>query len=75
MQQSLAAEIALKLKVHMCRTGVKPGQLAGRIDVSYIWLYRRLHGEVEMTLTDLERIARGLDLSAADLIALAEPAA
>jgi len=68
----LADRVRLRIRIEMTKQDLNIKQLAQRAGVGQMWLSRRLRGEQELDLGDLEKLAKALDIDA-DL--LLEPAA
>jgi len=62
MTQSLADFAAAQLRAEMARREISPTELGLRIGVSETWVRRRMRRQRQISLEDLELIARALDL-------------
>lgn len=67
-QPSLTKLAAAELRAHMARNEVRVADLTQKMDVSPGWLYRRLSGEVSLTLEDLELICSALGIPVSALL-------
>lgn len=63
-----AADVAAKIRATMAVQKVSSNKLAGKLGCSARWLQRRVSGEAELTLNDVEWIALGLDVPLSDLL-------
>lgn len=59
----------------MARNQITAQQLAAELDVSEMWVSRRLRGQVEFTVSELLRVAALLRVPAAELMPASVPAA
>ncbi len=75
--ESLAQRVVADLKVEIFRTGLSQQQLAEAASCSPAWVQRRLSGDVEPTVSELDRIASaaGVELDITLHRREAEPAA
>ena len=69
---SLPEHVATRLRVEMARLDVTIGELARRLDEQPVWVARRMRGRVPITLVDLDRIARALDVPPVDFVTTVE---
>lgn len=65
---SLSALVAEEIRVALTRKRKTQRALAEDLGVSAMWVSDRLNCETDISLNELERIARVLDLQAIDLI-------
>lgn len=65
---SLSERVAEEIRVILARRQIRQSQLARIIGVNEQWLSVRLRGVQPIDLNDLDRIARALQLSVADLL-------
>lgn len=65
---SLGQSVAGELRAHLARHGISSTDLIGRLGVNPDWFYRRLRGDVSMTLEDLERICSALGIPVSALL-------
>lgn len=65
---SLSDYAAGEIRATLARRRIAGKDLAQQLGVSRSWVSYRLTGTTEITLNDLERIARALDVPIADLI-------
>lgn len=63
-----AVDVATKIRATMAAHKVSATALAGKLGCSARWLQRRVSGEAELTLNDVEWIALGLDVPLSDLL-------
>ena len=68
MPESLGQTVAAELRAHLARYDISTADLIARLGVRPDWFYRRLRGDVQMTLQDLERICAALDIPVATLL-------
>jgi transcriptional regulator with XRE-family HTH domain len=69
---SLTKLAAAELRAHMARNEVRVADLTQKMDVRPGWLYRRLSGEVSLTLEDLELICSALGIPVSALLPVAD---
>lgn len=60
--------IAAPIRDHLSRLGMRQQDLAERIGERQNWVSKRLTGAVSFRLSDLERVARVLGVSVAELV-------
>lgn len=70
--EPLSQRVAAEVLAELARRRLTRTDLAERIARPYHWLNDRLAGRGRLTLDDLQVIARGLDMDAAELIARAD---
>jgi transcriptional regulator with XRE-family HTH domain len=67
----VSAQVAATIRTELARQGLRQSDLAQRLNRSEIWVSRRLsarsNSPITFKLTDLEEIARALDISTMDL--------
>ena len=63
----LTAGVASEIRAQLGRQSISRSELARRLDVDDTWVGKRLNGRTEISLTDLERIARVLSVTVVDL--------
>lgn len=68
MTQTLADFAAAQMRAEMARREISASQLGRELGVGETWVRRRMKGKYAITLGDLERIARGLDLPVSHFI-------
>jgi transcriptional regulator with XRE-family HTH domain len=68
MRQSLSESAKEALRVEMARQDIGTAKLAQQMGVTYLWLHRRLRGNTQMTVGDLERIADALGVPALKIL-------
>lgn len=71
----LNAAVAAEIRAILARRGWKGSTLAARLDVSEMWVSRRLRGAKAIDVDDLERIADALGMKPVNLLGLAEQSA
>lgn len=64
----LTAEVASEIRARMGRDNVTRAELARRLKVEDSWVGKRLNGRTEIGLSDLQRIARALNVAVVDLL-------
>lgn len=74
MSQSTTAYVAGEVRAHLGRQGHDGTWLARQLDVSDMWVSRRLRGVTEFTADDLVRVAAVLDIDPALLLPQHTPA-
>ena len=62
MANTLAETIPGQLRAELARRQITKSELAERLNVSDMWVYRRLTGSVVLDLDDLDRITAALDI-------------
>lgn len=62
MTQTLADRVAGQMRAEMARRRITASELARRLGEVESWVRRRMQGRYAINITDLERIARALDL-------------
>jgi transcriptional regulator with XRE-family HTH domain len=62
MTQNLAEHVAGQMRAEMARQKVSTSELARRLDRNESWVRRRIHGQYEIALGDLQEIAAALEL-------------
>lgn len=62
MSTSLAEHVRGQIKAEMARRDLTIEGLAGRLEVSTMWVSRRLRGQTPIAVSELERIADALGL-------------
>lgn len=67
--EAYAARVAANIRAAMATQKVSATALAGQLGCSARWLQRRVSGEAELTLNDVEWIAAGLDVPLSTLTA------
>lgn len=67
--RTLSDRVAEELRALMARKRISGAEMARRLQVSPMWVSYRLAGRQEIGLTDLERMARILDVEPVDLLA------
>ena len=67
-RRGLQDQITEEIRVMLARRRMTANQLARMLGWSASGLSRRLSGQVQITITDLEEIASALEIEAADLI-------
>lgn len=72
MSGTLADYAAAHLRAEMARRQINPSQLAAVIGVSEMWVSRRMRGKSHITMEDLERLAKALDLPVASFLPAGE---
>ncbi len=68
MANTLAQEIPGQLRAELARRQITKSDLASRLNVSDMWLYRRLSGNISMSLEDLDRITAALEIDPRQLL-------
>lgn len=68
MSEGLATYVRAQLRAEMARREVTATQLAGRLNVSDMWVSRRLRGNTPIAIDELERIAQALDMPVSVLL-------
>lgn len=68
MSQSTTAYVAGEVRAHLGRQGHDGTWLARQLDVSDMWVSRRLRGVTEFTADDLVRVADALGVDPAELL-------
>jgi transcriptional regulator with XRE-family HTH domain len=68
MSKPLAETVPAQLRVELARQDVTTAALARRLNVSQMWVYRRLRGKVPITLEDLDRFTAELDIEPTSLL-------
>jgi transcriptional regulator with XRE-family HTH domain len=61
----------MEIKVAMVRKGISGRELARRLSTSQTWVSTRLTGITPLNINDLDKIARALGVSAAELLTAA----
>jgi transcriptional regulator with XRE-family HTH domain len=67
--KNLAQTVPALLRAELARRDIARGDFAERLGVSSTWLYRRLSGTVEMTLSDLELMTNELGITPEEVVA------
>lgn len=75
MRQSLADTVAARVRAEMASQQRKAQSLAADLRVSEMWVSRRLRGQIEISLSDLERIADALGVPVEQFLPTPERAA
>lgn len=68
MSQNPTHSVAAEVRAELGRQGRNRSWLAEQLDVSDMWVSRRLRGQTRFTEDDLRRVAEALGVSAADLL-------
>lgn len=68
MTQPLADFVAAQMRAEMARRLMSAAELGRKIGVDETWVRRRMRGQYAITMSDLERIADGLDVPVAQFI-------
>lgn len=74
MSQSTTSYVAAEIRAEMGRQNHDKAWLARRLDVSEMWVSRRLRGVTEFSADDVVRVAEALDVPAAQFLPVATPA-
>lgn len=69
MSDRLADRVRLSLRVEMARQQINTARLAEAVGASDMWVSRRLRGETDMTVSDLDRLAEALGVPVDTLLA------
>lgn len=64
----LATAVAKELRLYLMRRGMSQQRIADQLGEHQTWVSRRLTGQTEITLAELERLAVALDVSVIDLL-------
>lgn len=67
LRETLTAGVAGEIRAQLGRQSISRSELARRLSKDDTWVGKRLNGRTEITLTDLERIADVLGVTAVDL--------
>ena len=67
-ESSLSARVAEEIRVALARKRITQRSLADDLGVSVMWVNDRVNCVKDISLGDLERIARALDLRVSDLL-------
>lgn len=68
MSKPLSDAVAERLRAEMGIAQLKPAELARRLEVSHMYVARRMSGETPMDLNDVERFCRELEIPPARLL-------
>ncbi len=68
MANDLAEVVPGQLRAELARRQMTKSQLAEKLQVSDMWVYRRLTGLTAINLGDLDRIVKALDLDVHELL-------
>lgn len=66
--RDLSRAVAAEIRAQMGRADITRVELAQRLKVDNTWVGKRLNGQTEIGLTDLQRIAQALNVSVVDLL-------
>lgn len=75
MSQNPTPDVAAEIRAELGRQGRNRAWLAEQLDVSEMWVSRRLRGLTVITPDDLERIARALGTTSGNLLPTSAAAA
>lgn len=67
-QTRLTDAVAEEVRVLLARKRLRQSQFAALLGTSEVWVSRRLSGKTEISLDDLQLIARALEVKASQLI-------
>lgn len=68
MRETPTPDVAAEVRAELGRQGHTTAWLAGQLEVSDMWVSRRLRGRTRFTVEDLHRVASVLGITAADLL-------
>lgn len=68
MANDLAEVVPGQLRAELARRQITKSELAGKLNVSDMWVYRRLSGSIPLNLRDLDRITEALDIDPRQLL-------
>jgi len=68
VSDTLADRVRLSLRVEMARRQWNMTRLAREVGVSDMWISRRMRGETDFTVSDLDQVARALGVPVENLI-------
>lgn len=74
MSQSTTEYVAAEVRAELGRQGHDNTWLAAKLEVSDMWVSRRLRGVTEFSADDVIRVARALDRPASQLLPETTPA-
>lgn len=72
MTTHLREKIPSRIRTVMCEKGMSQNRLAPKINVSQGTLSKWLRGDVEMTLSAVDRITEALDVTVSELLGEAD---
>lgn len=71
MKKNLSQTVPAALRAELAAREILRNEFAKTLGASHNWVYRRLNGQVDMTLRDLDRMAEALGLEPEQIVAAA----
>jgi transcriptional regulator with XRE-family HTH domain len=70
-QRQLCETVPAALRAELAAREILRNEFAKTLGASHNWVYRRLNGQVDMTLRDLDRMAEALGVAPEQIVAAA----